>query len=99
MRYGAQMLGCILRVRIVKWFGITFVATPELIPTVCHFSSAHKGYKIYPLWEYDDGLASLHGTNDEKNEKRFCMKTLTLYYENNIDAEFRAEEYKRGKEK
>ena len=99
MRYGAQMLGCLLRVRIVSWMGVTFVAKPELIPTVCHFSSAHKGYAIYPLWEYDDGLASLHGTNDEKNEKRFCMETLTLYYENNIDAEFRAEEYKRGKEK
>ena len=99
MRYGSQMLGCILRVRIIKWMGAIFVVSPELIPTVCHFSSAHTGYKIYPLAEYGDGLALLHGTNDENNEKPFCMETLTLYYEKNIDAEFRAEEYKRGKEK
>lgn len=89
MRYGAQMLGGILKVDIRLAHGKATVGNVCVIPTVCHFNGMHRGYRIYPLSSYSDELAASHGTGDEKNEKRFCMETLTCYYENNINAEFR----------
>lgn len=99
MRYGAQMLGGIFSAEIVKREDGIFIRSPELIPTVCHFSESHRGYRIYPLSEYTDSLASVHGTGDERNELPFCVKTLVLYYENNIAAEFRTDDYKEGMKK
>lgn len=99
MRYGAQMLGGLLEARITRRGGKTFVSDAVIIPTVCHFSQAHRGYVVYPLAEYTDKLAALHGTHDESSEKDFCLDTLYLYYENNIDAGFRAEIYRKEEEK
>lgn len=99
MRYGAQMLGGIFTVSITKRGNSIELEAPKLIPTVCHFNQMHRGYKIYPLAEYTDALASVHGTNDEANEKRFCLENIIINYENNIGAEFRPENYRKGIEK
>ena len=90
MRYGVQMLGGIFRVCISKQGGKIILYNPELIPTVCHFTSAHSGYKIIPLSEYSDAMCRAHGTQDEWNEKPFSMKTLYDYYIGNIPEEFRS---------
>ena len=99
MRYGAQMLGGMLTAEIVKSNGEVFVRSPEIIPTVCHFDGMHKGYRIYPLCDYSDKLCALHGTGDEKNERRFCMETLKDYYESNVAPEFRYDKYIKKEEK
>lgn len=99
MRYGVQMLGGLLEAKIVRRGGKIFVSSAKIIPTVCHFSQAHRGYVVYPLAEYTDKLASAHGTRDESNEKPFCLDTLYLYYENNIGADFRDEIYRKEEEK
>lgn len=93
MRYGAQMLGGILTAEIVKGKDGITVRSPKIIPTVCHFNGMHKGYKIYPLCEYSDKLCALHGTGDEKNERKFSMEALKNYYESNVAPEFRCDKY------
>ena len=99
MRYGAQMLGGILTAEIVKGKGGVTVRNAKIVPTVCHFNSAHKGYEIYPLCDYSESLCRLHGTCDEKNERGFSMDVLRNYYESNVAPEFRCDEYIKEEDK
>ena len=93
MRYGAEMLGGMLMLELVKTDGGVIVKDPKIVPTVCHYDKNHRGHTVLYLKDYTDEMALSHGTQNEPNERPFCRETLARIYENNIATEFRAEEY------
>ena len=93
MRYGAEMLGGMLTLELVKTDGGVIVKNPKVIPTVCHYDKNHRGHTVLYLKDYTDEMAAAHGTQSEPNERPFCRETLVEIYENNVAPEFRAEEY------
>ena len=94
MRYGATQLGGMLTCDLVKNADGVSVEDPKIVPLVCHYDADHRGHTVYKLSEYTNALASLHGTQNEPNERAFTKEFLIEIYENNIDASFRPENYK-----
>ena len=93
MRFDKTLLGGILTLDIMKNKDYTYIDGAKIYPIVCHYSTAYTGHRIYFLRDYTDELAACHGTCLQQNEKPFCRETLIEYYENNIPAEFRPENY------
>ena len=93
MRFDKTLLGGILTLDIMKNKDYTYIDGAKIYPIVCHYSTAYTGHRIYFLRDYTDELAVCHGTRLQQNEKPFCRETLIEYYENNIPAEFRPENY------
>lgn len=93
MRFDKTLLGGILTLDIMKNKDYTYIDSAKIYPIVCHYSTAYTGHRIYFLRDYTDELAACHGTCLQQNEKPFCRETLIEYYENNIPAEFRPENY------
>lgn len=93
MRFDKTLLGGILTLDIMKNKDYTYINNARIYPVVCHYSTDYTGHKIYFLRDYTDELAESHGTRRQQNELPFCRETLIRYYENNIPAEFRPENY------
>lgn len=93
MRFDKTLLGGILTLDIIKNKDYTYIDNVQIYPIVCHYSTAYTGHKIYFLHDYTDELAKCHGTCKQQNALPFCLETLVKYYENNIPAQFRPENY------
>ncbi len=59
-----NLLGLMADVKIYKdTDGKTFVKEASVMPTVTHYNVNSRGFKVYPLKDYTDELASTHGVS------------------------------------
>ena len=58
----ANLLGLMANVKIYnKGDGTVFIKEASVMPTVTHYNVNSKGFRVYPLKDYTDELASIHG--------------------------------------
>lgn len=59
-----NLLGITASVKIVKEADIKpYIAEASVMPTVTHYNVNSRGFRVYPLKNYTDELASQHGVN------------------------------------
>lgn len=58
----ANLLGIMANVKIYsKGDGNVFIKEASVMPTVTHYNVNSRGFRVYPLKDYTDELASTHG--------------------------------------
>ena len=60
----ANLLGLMANVKIYnKGDGTVFIKEASVMPTVTHYNKSSRGFRVYPLKNYTDELASSHGVS------------------------------------
>ena len=60
----ANLLGIMANVKIYnKGDGTVFIKEASVMPTVTHYNVNSRDFKVYPLKDYTDDLASVHGVS------------------------------------
>ena len=81
-----NLLGIMADVKIYKDIdGKTFVKEASVMPTVTHYNVNSRGFKVYPLKDYTDELASMHGVaqyDGKVSIERFKNTFLSVFKEN-----------------
>ena len=81
-----NLLGIMAGVKIYKNAdGITSVKEASVMPTVTHYNVNSRGFKVYPLKDYTDELANVHGVaqyDGKVSIERFKKTFLDVFKEN-----------------
>ncbi len=93
MEYMRNHVGGIAGFEFVKLGNKTYVQAPYFIPTVCHFDSRVRNFKIYKLSEYTEELLVKHGTQVRGTDTRRSIQYLESIVEATIPDEFLIESY------
>lgn len=60
----ANLLGIMANVKIYnKGDGTVFIKEASVMPTVTHYNINSRGFRVYPLKDYTDELAAVHGVS------------------------------------
>ncbi len=60
----ANLLGIMANVKIYsKGNGTVFIKEASVMPTVTHYNVNSRGFRVYPLKDYTDELAAMHGVS------------------------------------
>ena len=88
MEYMRNMLGGVCTFELVKIGDSAFVTNPCFVPTLCHFNSSVRGFKIYKYSDYTQELLKKHGTQVRGTDVSRDMEYLDKILSNTIDDEF-----------
>ncbi len=95
MEYMRNMVGGIAGFDIVKIGDDAFIQSPYFIPTVCHFNSGVRKFKIHKLSDYTEEMLRNHGTQVRGTDVRRSMDYLYGIVEDTIPDEFLIEDFYR----
>ena len=93
MEYMRNHVGGIAGFDIVKIGGEALVKNASFIPTLCHFNSRVREFKIYKLSEYSEELLRKHGTQVRGTDTRRDFDYLVSLVKKTIPDEFLIEDF------
>lgn len=91
MMYSRNMVGGFLGFDIIKAPNGTTVGNAYFIPTMCHYNSSVRGFKIYRFSEYTEELEEKHGAH--KFDSSMSMSSMRRIIENAIPEQYLIEEF------
>ena len=93
MLNGWNMVGAMATFTIVKEEGMApYIESPQIIPTVTHYSMNRDGLQIYLLENYSEELAKQHGCR--KDDSTFSFSRAVKYVTDTIDQDFLSDFYR-----
>ena len=93
MEYMRNHVGGIAGFDIVKIGGETLIKNASFVPTLCHFNSRVREFKIYKLAEYSEELLKKHGTQVRGTDTRRDFDYLVSLVKKTVPEEFLIEDF------
>ena len=97
MNYMRNHLGGIVGFDIVKMGDEVYVGNASFIPTVCHFNSSVRGFKLYKLSDYTEEQLRTHGTQVRGTDTYRNMDYLYGIVDDTVPDEFLTEDFYKDK--